>query len=180
MDSLAATDVPVPDELLGEGSSSPEPLPQPDGTDRAAREGGPAPVAPSWALTLSKGARRILVVTLVVGVVAAGLYTWFVPSRNFGRTTSTNVSASSWLTQYRGDVVSLETAVRRYQSTFDSKHPTWSALLSDCQALQNQYKVFDAVPFYPEAGPDQYLVSGVTAIYAGITGCITIIAPYKV
>ncbi len=48
-------------------------------------EGTGAPISPRWTLILSVGARRLLVATLVIGVVAGGLYTAFVPRWNFQR-----------------------------------------------------------------------------------------------
>jgi hypothetical protein len=133
----------------------------------------------TWALTLTSGARRILVATLVFGVVIAGLYIAFVPRWRVSGNIDSNISASSWNSQYRGDVVGLRHAVSQYQSTFDSTRPNWSRLVNDCQVLQNEYKTFDSVPYYP-GDPDVNLLAGLGAIYLGINDCATIIAPFKV
>lgn len=135
----------------------------------------------TWRLALTSGSKRLLVLALIFGVVAAGLYVSFVPFHwKTEQFVDGNISASSWNSQYRSDVVNLQSAVAQYQSTFDSKHPHWSALLNDCQVVQKQYKAFDTVPYYPIEGPDQSLLSGLGSIYAGFNDCTTIIAPYKV
>ncbi len=67
----------------------------------------------------------------------------------------------------------------RYHATFDSKRPNWSTLLDDCQNLQNDYKVFDTVPFYPGSA-DVSLIAGLNAVYTGLNECVTVIAPFKV
>jgi hypothetical protein len=134
-----------------------------------------------WRLALSSGSKVVVIVALIVGVAAAGLYTRFA---HFNWTVrdgiESNISVSTWDSRYRSDVVNLRNATIEYQSTFDAKHPKWSDLLSDCQAVQNSYKAFDSVPYYPIQGPDQDLISGLQSIYAGYNDCITIVAPYKV
>ncbi len=142
-------------------------------------EGSDMTNSQSWALTLSAGARRILVAALVIGVVAGGLYTAFVPRWRFRPNIETNISASAWNSQYRSDVVGLRHAMSSYHTTLNSMHPNWSTLLNDCQNLQNDYKVFDTVPFYPGSA-DVRLVTGLGAIYTGLNDCVTVIAPFKV
>jgi hypothetical protein len=134
----------------------------------------------SWLLTLSAGTKRLIVVAMILGAVAGGLYTAFVPKWNFQANGLSSVSASTWNSNYRSDVINLRNAVSGFQSAFDAKHPNWTTVTNDCVALQNQYNVFDDVPYYPQVGPDQNLLSGLRAIYSGFNGCVTIIAPYKV
>jgi hypothetical protein len=134
----------------------------------------------TWRLALTSGTKGLLVLALILGAVAAGLYVSFAPFHLREQTLNSNISASSWNSQYRSDVVNLQSALAQYQSTFDSSHPHWSKLLNGCQVVQNQYKAFDSVPYYPTQGPDQTLITGLGSIYAGFNDCVAIIAPDKV
>jgi hypothetical protein len=134
-----------------------------------------------WRLALSSGSKAVVVVALVIGVVAAGLYVRFAHFHwTVRQGIESTISASTWNSRYRGDVINLRNETTRYQSTFDAKHPSWSALLGGCQAVQNSYKAFDSVPYYPFQGPDQTLISGLQSIYSGYNDCLTVVAPYKV
>jgi Domain of unknown function (DUF4389) len=138
-------------------------------------------LARSWTMSLTSSAKRVMVVTLVVGTVAAGLYTAFVPHWQDRTTTlSNNISASSWNSQYRSDVVNFQNAVTGYESTLEKSHHEWTAILNGCESLQSQYAVFDSVPYYPQTGPDQNLLSGLSTLYTNLNNCVDIIAPYKV
>jgi Domain of unknown function (DUF4389) len=151
------------------------------GTNAAATESASGDEAPTWRLVLTSGTKGLLVIALVLGVAAAAAYGRFAHFHFQDEViVNNNISASSWNSQYRSDVVNLESAVAQYHSTFDARHPHWSQLLSDCEVVQNQYKTFDSVPYYPSQGADQTLISGLGSIYAGYNDCITIIAPDKV
>jgi hypothetical protein len=152
-----------------------------DATIDATIDEGNVETAQSWRLALTAGSKRLLVFALIIGVVIAGLYVRF---GHFHWTVEegveSNISASSWNSQYRSDVVNLRNATIQYESTFDAQHPNWFDLLSDCQLVQRSYKAFDSVPYYPQVGPDQTLISGLQSIYAGYNDCVTIVPPYKV
>ena len=150
-----------------------------DSADLSSDVNAYAATPPTWALTLSAGARRLIVAALVIGVAGAGLYTAFVPRWQIPNNNESNISASSWNSQYRGDVVGFRHAISSYHSTFNSKYPNWSTLLNDCQNLQNDYKTFDSVPYYPGSA-DTSLVTGLGAIYTTLNDCATVIAPFKV
>jgi hypothetical protein len=163
-----------------EGAPISDSVPLLDSTIAQTSEDSALESAGSWALILTTGTKRIIVLALVVGVIAAGIYVSFVPHWGVQQNLESNISASAWTSQYRGDVVSLRSAMSGFDSTFDAKHPNWSAVLNDCQVLQIQYAVFDSVPYYPLAGPDDYLIAGLRAVYAGSNDCVSIVAPYKV
>ena len=168
-------------ENSDEFSTSLSAMPPPHVADvELADSQGQSDAARSWLMVLSAGTKRLLVVVLVLGTVAVSLYVIYRPHWKYQTAIVSNVSTSTWKSEYRIDVVNIRNDVLGYQSVFDAKHPNWSTVTKDCVALQNQYNVFDTVPYYPQAGPDQYLLSGLRAIYAGMNGCITIIAPYKV
>jgi hypothetical protein len=175
-DSAADTPVDTDDVVSGPPTFRPYPI----GRETAENEMS-SDEAKLWRLALSSGSKVVVTVALVIGVVAAGLYVRFA---HFNRTVrqgvESNVSAATWNSRYRSDVVNLRNETTRFQSTFDAKRPDWSTLLSDCQAVQSSYKAFDSVPYYPFQGPDQTLISGLQSIYSGYNDCLTVVAPYKV
>jgi hypothetical protein len=154
------------------------PFPSDAGSDEGQSD---SDAAQWWRLALSSGTKAVLIVALVLGAAVAGLYATFAHF-NWAPQNGvvSNISASAWNSQYRSDVVNLRETTIQYESTFDAKHPKWFDLLADCQLVQRSYKAFDSVPYYPQSGPDQSLISGLQSIYAGYNDCINIVAPYQV
>ena len=138
-------------------------------------------IAPeSLTLRLSRNAKIVVTAIIVVGCIATGLYGDFIAHGHIQRNLNTRISASFWSNQYRQDVVNYQKTISMDESAFNAQHPNWTVLLSDCRAIQDQYAIFDSVPYYPENGPDQYLISGLQAVYAAFNSCVTVVGPYRV
>jgi Domain of unknown function (DUF4389) len=170
---------PVVESTFGGPSSSQELSPYP--SPSTSLESDSASSTPSaWTMAVSTGAKWVIALSLIFGIPAGILWVAFAPSFNMQPNLSGSISAASWSRQYRGDVVSFRSAIVGDLSVFDATNPNWTTLLNDCVALQSKYQVFEYVPYYPQSGINQNLISGLSTIYTSLNNCATIIAPYKV
>ena len=119
-----------------------------------------------WTLRTSRGAKRVVVMMMVLGVVGFGLYFWGLASLPKGQSAD-----QVWADNYASDISTLRNAVFNAEPTFEAASVNWSAVADDCSAIADAYVPLDNVPFYPSPGPDRTLVNGVALIAQAVRSC---------
>ncbi len=123
-----------------------------------------APV--DWTLTISKGAKRVVVVMMVLGVVGLGLDIWHLATRPKGPSAD-----QVWANDYASDISTLRNSVFNAEPAFEATSVNWTTVANDCEAIANAYVPLDNVPYYPSTGPDRTLVNGVELIAQAVRAC---------
>lgn len=121
---------------------------------------------PSWTLTLSRGAKGVIVLMMVLGVAVLGLQIWYYASRP-----ATPTPAQAWATAYAGDISALRNAVFNAEPALSASKVNWTAVSNGCQSAANAFLPLDSVPQYPVAGPNRTLLVGVGLIADAIKSC---------
>ena len=138
-----------------------------------ADEPGETPAAPAgvdWALRLSAGARRIVVISLILGVAAFPLSV--VAGYEIGHHARTSAE-QSWSSTYRARVATLNGDTKRAVAVLTMSPPNWPAIDAACHAVSADLQALATVPQYPSRGPDQSLIGGFAAIYRGDLVCLS-------
>jgi hypothetical protein len=124
-------------------------------------------VAPSsWTLILTKGAKRMIVLMMVIGVALAGLQIWYYATRP-----ATPSPAQAWATAYAGDITDLRNAVFNAEPALTATKVNWTAVSNGCESVANAFLPLDSVPQYPVAGPDHTLLVGAGLIADAVKSC---------
>jgi len=159
--TLAAPAAPDADDVL-EGSEDAS-----TGDESAPPSPHDVVVSPSsWTLALTKGAKRIIVLMMAVGVALAGLQILYYATRP-----SAPTPARAWATAYAGDITDLRNAVFNAEPALAASKANWAAISNGCQSVANAFLPLDSVPQYPVAGPDHTLLVGAGLIADAVKSC---------
>lgn len=127
-----------------------------------------APWSQDWTLRLTRGARRILVISLVLGVVTfpASIVIGYEIGHHAARSAEQN-----WSTSYGPRVATLNGDAKRAVDALSATPPSWTAINAACHAVTSDLQSLASVPQFPSHGPDQLLLNGFATIYRGELMC---------
>ena len=135
-----------------------------------------APWSQDWTLRLTKGARRIVAISLVLGVVTLPLS--IVVGYEIGRHAS-HGAEQTWSTTYESRVATLNGDAKRAVDALSASPPNWSAIGAACHAVNTDIQSLATVPQYPVHAPDQLLLNGFAAIFHGDAGCLSAVTSHQ-
>ena len=126
------------------------------------------PWSQDWTLRLTRGARRIVVISLVLGVVLfpASIVIGYEIGHHAARGAEQN-----WSTLYGPRVATLNGDAKRAVDALSATPPSWPAISAACHAVNSDLQSLASVPQYPRHGPDQLLLNGFATIYRGELSC---------
>ena len=122
-----------------------------------------------WTLRLSPGARRIVVISLVLGVAAFPLSVYAGYEIGHHARSSAEVA---WSTTYGARVATLNGDTKRAIVALTASPPNWPAISAACHAVSADLQSVSSVPQFPVSGPDQNLLGGFGAIYHADLICL--------
>ncbi len=127
-----------------------------------------APWSQDWTLRLTRSARRILVISLVLGVVLfpASIVIGYEIGHHAAHSAEQN-----WSTYYGPRVATLNGDTKRAVDALSATPPSWPAISAACHAVNSDLQSLASVPQYPSHGPDQLLLNGFAIIYRGELSC---------
>jgi len=168
----ATTEAPAPPASYASGFSFPAMAPiesvRVEGSDNS-----------QWNLVVTKPGRKVLFTELIVGTV--GYIAWMTVYLAFIiPNIATLTSGSVWSTNYRSDIVSLNSSSMKTVNTINLSPTKWSAISSECAGVTSLISVLNTVPQYPVAGPNSHLLQGVGLLSTAANDCTTDIVPNQV
>ena len=123
-------------------------------------------------VTLTPGARRVLIGQLATGVVVMAAYivvlTLVASSLSSGRL---------WYDTYGGRVSTIQLTVSTTITDVTASSPNWSRITDDCAQVESALAAIARVPQYPIARPNRDLLAGVADITVADHACVANIAP---
>lgn len=134
----------------------------------ASDESEAAPWSQDWTLRLTAGARRIVAISLILGVVT--LPASIVVGYEIGRHAA-HSAEQTWSTSYGVRVAMLNGDAKGAVVALTASPPSWPAVRAACHAVSADLQLLAAVPQYPAHAPDQLLLNGFAAIYHGALSC---------
>lgn len=167
----------VADELAHEATASDEGVDE--GVAAASDESDDresAPWSQDWTLRLTAGARRIVVISLVLGVVTlpASIVVGYEIGHHAGHS-----AEQTWSTTYGARVATLNGDAKRAVVALSVSPPNWSAIGSACDAINTDIQSLATVPQYPAHAPDQLLLNGFAAVFHGDAGCLGAVTSHR-
>jgi hypothetical protein len=160
----------APSAIVAEGDTAIEAPTESEGDGEEQTEVPVASWSQDWTLRLTSGARRIVVISLVLGVVTLPLsiYVGYVIGRNAGHS-----AEQTWSTSYESRVATLNADTKNAIVALSSSAPNWPAIGAACRAVNTDLQALATVPQYPAHGPDQLLLNGFGAIYRADLACVS-------
>ncbi|MGC1420063.1 MAG: DUF4389 domain-containing protein [Acidimicrobiales bacterium] len=132
-----------------------------------------------WKLVVTKPGRKVLVTELIVGTV--GYIGWMVVYLALIIPNIANMTSGSvWTSNYRSDVVSLNSTSTSAVNTINLSPTNWSAIASQCAGVTSLVSTMNNVPQYPVAGPNSHLLEGVGLLATAANDCTTDVVPNQV
>jgi hypothetical protein len=122
-------------------------------------------VPASWPLRVGRGAKRLLVVEIVLGVVV--IIAYIVGAAAL----SGSLRATLWSASYRHTIVGFRAADVRAEAATGTASPSWSEVSSACSALSTSTGTLATIPLYPDTTLNQRLERGIGDAFRGAVLC---------
>jgi hypothetical protein len=125
--------------------------------------------APSWRLSLTRGARRVLLAQIVFGAVAYVAYVAVIAAL-----VGSIDTPQSWSNDHGAAVSRLYDSTAGLHADLAGSTANWTTIVAACATVQGELSDLNTVPVYPQAHANAQLIEGVLYVSVADGECLRV------